>query len=142
MVFTVRPRERDAHLLLDERRLITPDVPVHTYTDSFGNTCWRLLAPLGELRLHYDAVAEHPALPDPTFPNLLGTQVQDLPDDVMIYTLSSRYCQSDLVIKEAWDLFGKTADGWPRVQAICDWTHANVEYVKGSSWSGPCPMKT
>lgn len=136
MVFTVRPRERDAHLLLEEIRIISPAVPMHAYTDRFGNACWRLVAPSGELRLHYDAVAEHPHLPDPAFPNLPGTPVQDLPDDVMMFTLASRYCQSDIVTNDAWNLFGKTPEGWARVQAICDWTHANIEYVKGSSWSG------
>jgi transglutaminase-like putative cysteine protease len=133
MVFIVRPRERDAHLLLQESRVISPETHVHAYSDRFGNTCWRLVAPAGEMRLFYDAVAEHSDAPDPVFPDMPGTPVQQLPDDVMMFTLPSRFCQSDLVLKDAWALFSQTPDGWARVQAICDWTHTNIEYVKGST---------
>jgi transglutaminase-like putative cysteine protease len=135
MVFIVRPRERDAHVLLEEVRLITPDVPVHSYTDRFGNHCWRLTALAGETRLWYVAVAEHSDQRDPVFPGLLGTPVEALPDDVMMYTLPSRYCQSDLVINDAWNLFVNVPIGWARAQAICDWIHANITYAPGSTMS-------
>jgi len=28
----------------------------------------------------------------------------------------------------AWNQFGQTTHGLPRVQAICDWVHNNIEY--------------
>lgn len=59
--------------------------------------------------------------------------VPALPDRVLIYTLPSRYCQSDILMDDAWTLFGDATPGYPRVQAICDWVHANVEYDADSA---------
>jgi transglutaminase-like putative cysteine protease len=133
MLVLVRPRERDVHRLLDEVRRVTPSVPIHDYTDSFGNHLWRLTAPAGPLRLFYDALVEVPPTPDPVRSHLPGTPVEELPDDVLIYTLPSRHCQSDLLGDEAWGLFGATPEGWGRVQAICDWVHQWIRYEKGST---------
>jgi transglutaminase-like putative cysteine protease len=133
MLFLVRPRERDAHRLLDEVRRVTPYVPIREYSDSFGNHIWRLTAPSGPLRLFYDALVEVSPAPDPARPDLPATPVEELPDDALVYTLPSRHCQSDLIGEEAWRLFGATPEGWARVQAICDWIHRSITYEKGST---------
>ena len=44
------------------------------------------------------------------------------------YTLPSRYCDSDKLLDFAWQHFGHINNGLDRVQAICDWTHHNIEY--------------
>lgn len=129
----VRPRAHDTHVLVDERLTVTPELPIASYTDTFGNTVWRWVAPPGTMQLRYDALAELPRTPDPLLENLPGTLVSALPDDVLVYTLPSRHCQSDLVIGDAWELFGGVPDGSARVQAICDWAHANIEYGYGNS---------
>lgn len=131
----VRPRDRDWHTLLDERRSFSPELPVHTYDDGFGNQVWRWTAPAGTLRVRYDAIAEVPRTPDEQYAHLPGTLVDDLPDDVLIYTLPSRHCPSDLVIGDAWQMFGAVPDGGARVQAICDWAHQNIAYGYGNSTS-------
>lgn len=113
--------------------VLTPDVPLHTYRDGFGNIVWRWTAPAGTQTLHYNAIAEVSPLPDPVLPDLPGTPVDQLPDEVLIYTLPSRYCPSDLALDDAWRHFGAVPDGWARVQAICDWAHRNIAYVPGSS---------
>jgi transglutaminase-like putative cysteine protease len=133
MLFLVRPRERDAHRLLDEVRQVTPRVPIHAYADSFGNHVWRLTAPPGPLRLFYDARVEVPSTPDPVRSDLPPTPVEELPDDVLAFTLPSRHCQSDLLLDDAWRLFSATPEGWARVQAICDWVHGSIAYEKGST---------
>ena len=46
----------------------------------------------------------------------------------MRYTLPSRYCDSDKLMNFAWNQFGQVPHGLPRVQAICDWVHRNIEY--------------
>jgi transglutaminase-like putative cysteine protease len=129
----VRPRLHDIHQLLAERSTVSPEVAIHEYVDSFENYVWRWLAPAGQMILSYDALAEVPDTPDPQFPDLPGTAVPDLPDETLMYTLPSRYCPSDLLINDAWQLFGEVPDGWARVQAICDWTHSNIEYGYGTS---------
>ena len=131
----VRPRDRDWHTLLAERRTVSPDIPVHSYVDGFGNQVWRWLAPAGVMQIRYDAIAEVPDSPDPVLADLPGTFIDAVPDDALIYTLPSRHCQSDLVIDEAWRLFSDAPDGWARVQAICDWAHQNIQYGYGNSIS-------
>jgi transglutaminase-like putative cysteine protease len=131
----IRPRHRDWHALLAEQRTVSPDIPVHSYIDGFGNQAWRWVAPQGTMQIRYDAIAEVPAAPDPVLADLPGTFVDQLPDEVLIYTLPSRHCQSDLIIDDAWRLFSAAPDGWARVQAICDWTHQNIEYGYGNSTS-------
>ena len=126
-------RQNNSQRIFDEQLSLTPQVPLHQYTDSFGNVVWRWTAPVGTFRLHYAAVAEIAPHADPVLPDLPGTLVDQLPDEVLVYTLPSRYCPSDLVLDDAWQLFGNVPDGWARVQAICDWTHANIVYGYGSS---------
>jgi transglutaminase-like putative cysteine protease len=130
----LRPRWYDGPFKrCDERYYVSPDIPLNTYQDSFGNTVWRWTTPAGSMRLRYDAIAEVEPTPDPVHLELPGTPVDQLPDDVLIYTLPSRYCPSDLVIADAWQLFGAAPDGWARVQAICDWAHSNISYGYGNS---------
>ena len=121
------------HRLCSEHWSTTPEVPLHTYVDGFGNNVWRWLAPAGAIQLRYDAIAQIAPTPDPVLMDVPGTLVDQLPDETLIYTLPSRYCPSDLVISEAWELFGDAPDGWARVQAICDWAHSNIVYSSGSS---------
>jgi transglutaminase-like putative cysteine protease len=105
-----------------------PDVPIELFTDGFGNRCGRLLAPAGKLRLRGDTLVEDSGQPDPVCPDAREHPVQELPVDVLPYLLGSRYCEVDRLGDVAWGLFGTTAPGWARVQAVCDWAHDNVHF--------------
>lgn len=130
----VRPRtESRYHKLVSEHRETEPAGALHTYTDTFGNEVWRTVVSPGSLRLFCDAVAEVPATPDPVLPDLPKTPVAELPDEVMVYTLPSRYCQLEFFIADAWEMFGHIEGGWAQVQAICNWLHANIRYQAGST---------
>ena len=133
MIFLVRPRDRYWHHLVEERRSITGGVPLTSYLDAFDNDVWRVVAPEGEFRICHDAVVDLPAAEDPFLPDLPKTPVEDLPSDVLAFLLPSRHCQSDLLIDDAWSLFGHVDGGWWQVQAVCDWIYANIEYGKGST---------
>jgi transglutaminase-like putative cysteine protease len=133
MMMIVRPQVSPALRLLEESRLIEPQVPIDEYIDGFGNCVWRLVAPAGTLHVRYDAIAEVMAAPDPLLPDLPRTPVERLPGEVLVYTLPSRHCQSDLFIGDAWRMFGDVAGGWEQVQAVCDWIHTNIAYGKGST---------
>jgi transglutaminase-like putative cysteine protease len=85
------------------------------------------------LHVRYDAVVEVPAPPDPTLPHLDITPVDELPGEIISYLWPTRYCPSDLMIVDSWNLFGHTAPGWERVQAVCDWMHQNIQYGTGST---------
>lgn len=134
MMLVVRPYQEYHHRLIEEQRTISTE-PVHEYVDSFGNQIWRLVAPVGPLEIIYDALADVPPTPDPVLLTLPKTPVEELPDEVLIYTLPSRHCPSDLFIADAWQLFGHIEDGWAQVQAVCDWLHTNIVYGKDSSTS-------
>jgi transglutaminase-like putative cysteine protease len=69
------------------------------------------------------------------FPDLPKTPVEDLPHDVIIYTLPSRLCPSDMFVNDAWQLFGHIQGGWAQVQAVCDWLHSHIQYSPGSTSS-------
>jgi transglutaminase-like putative cysteine protease len=58
--------------------------------------------------------------------------VEELPPELLRYTLPSRYCDSDKLFDFAWEHFGHVPHGMLRVQAICDWVHGNIEYRFGS----------
>ena len=133
MMLIVRPKDWHRHRLLDEVREVEPDIPIEEYIDSFGNHVWRLVAPPGTLHLRYDARVEVPSTPDPVLPGLPKTAIEELPGEVLVYTLPSRHCQSDLFITEAWNMFGHIPGGWEQVQAVCDWIHTNIAYAKGST---------
>jgi transglutaminase-like putative cysteine protease len=66
-------------------------------------------------------------------PDLPLRPVQDLPDETLVYTLPTRFVESDLLMDAAWQLFGATPPTWARVQAICDWVHQNLTFQMGTS---------
>jgi transglutaminase-like putative cysteine protease len=133
MLMLVRAHPDDEHQTLYESRWTDPSVGVREYVDGFLNRCWRLTAPPGLLRIRYDALVEISGEPDPVVPDAHLVPIQDVPDDALVFTLGSRYVQSDLLGDVAWELFGNTPPTWARVQAICDWVHNNVRYQIGSS---------
>ncbi len=131
---TVQPRDKSRyHELVSSQYRIEPQDITRNYTDGFGNEVWRVDAPGGKLTLYQDAVAEVPPTPDPVLPDLPKVPVTELPDEVMVYTLPSRYCQIEHFIGDAWDMFGHVQGGWAQVQAVCDWLHENVTYTAGST---------
>lgn len=102
---------------------------VREYRDMYGNRCGRLFANSGTLKISSNATVEDDGLPDHHDPFAVQHPVQDLPDEVLVYLLSSRYCEVDSELKDiAWSLFGSTIPGWQRVQAICDYVHQAIRF--------------
>jgi transglutaminase-like putative cysteine protease len=135
MLMLVRARPDAEHQTVYESKWTEPRLDLHEYADAFGNPCWRMVLPTGESVVRYDALVEVSGEPDLVVPGALLTPVEDLPDDTLVFTLPSRYIESDLLLDDTWQLFGNTPQTWERVQAVCDWVHANVEY--GYGLSGP-----
>jgi transglutaminase-like putative cysteine protease len=103
-------------------------IATHEYSDSYGNICTRFQAPAGHLRLWNSTLIEDSGLPDPVACDAKEIPPQELPDDVLVHLLNSRYCEVDLLSAIAGELFGNIAPGWNRVQAICDWVHSKVTF--------------
>jgi transglutaminase-like putative cysteine protease len=111
-----------------EKLRVEPFVPMRTYTDSFGNTCARIVAQAGQVRFHNDAIVYDDGQPDAYDPTARQHPVEDLPDDALQFLLSSRYCEVDMLKDIAWSLFSGAGDGTARVNAICEWVHTNVTF--------------
>jgi transglutaminase-like putative cysteine protease len=75
-----------------------------------------------------DGVIEDDGKPDATLADTPETPVAELPDEVLVYLLGSRYCETDRLSQIAWNLFGTTKPGWSRVQAICDFVHQRIAF--------------
>lgn len=119
---------RAGDLLEPDRLRIEPDVKQEQYADSFGNLCCRFIAPAGWIRLWNSTLIEDSGNVDPQDLAAREIPVADLPPETLQFLLSSRYCEVDLLSNTAAQLFGGLAPGWQRVQAICDWVHANVTF--------------
>jgi len=119
---------RAADIIVRDDPIVEPRTPIAAYHDLFGNRCHRILAPAGRLRVTTDAVLEDTGQPDEVAWAAAQDTVQDLPQETLLYLLGSRYCETDLLLESAWQLFGTTLPGYARVQAICDFTHRHITY--------------
>jgi len=130
MIFTLncQPQGNQQQLVRADLMQTDPGVPLFFYTDPFGNTCTRLEAPAGVMRVTADAIMEDSGAPEPAQWAATEYAVCDLPADTLQYLLASRYCETDLLSNDAWHLFGHLAPGWSRVQAICDYVNRNVTF--------------
>jgi len=115
-------------LLEPDKVQILPEVQVEGFTDLFGNRCIRFLAPQGTIRLSNSTLIEDSGDPDPIPVDARQIPIERLPADVVQFLLASRYCEVDQLSGLAWQLFGNTPEGWPRVQAILDWVHSQVTF--------------
>jgi transglutaminase-like putative cysteine protease len=121
------PREARRRLG-DDRIQSDPVTEIQPYIDDFGNRKARLVAPPGPIRLQSNCTVEDDGRPDIVDPTACQHAVEDLPEDCLPYLVPSRYCESDLLMQDAWNRFGQTPEGWHRVQAICDFVHGHVKF--------------
>lgn len=114
--------------LVPDRMISDPPVAMTTYHDIYGNHCHRIVAPQGLLKLSTDALINDSGMPDLVGLQARQTPVEQLPNDTLIFLLGSRYCETDPLFNIAWQLFGKHAPGWARVEAICDYVHHHITF--------------
>ena len=115
-------------LVRPDRMVTEPEVPLDMYVDGLGNTCTRIVAPAGGIRLTADGLIEDSGRPDPIFPNAQEHPIETLPQETLVYLLGSRYCETERLMSDAWRLFGHLAPGWSRVQAVCDFAHQHIAF--------------
>ncbi|MGO9973609.1 MAG: hypothetical protein ACLP01_12560 [Solirubrobacteraceae bacterium] len=105
-----------------------PSASFSDLIDMYGNYARRVVIGAGAASVRYDAEVTTSAAVDEFSPAAVQHRVEDLPGEILSYTLASRYCLSDMLSDQAVSLFGKTPLGWERVQAVCDWVHNNVRF--------------
>jgi transglutaminase-like putative cysteine protease len=117
---------RVGDLLSEHSIQFSPNIPSRDYVDMFGNTCTRIVAPAGLIEMRNDFLIADRGLPDEVALEARQLEVGDLPDDMLVYLLGSRYCDTQKLSALAWSLFGGVTPGWQRVQAICDYAHDRI----------------
>ena len=132
MVFMLRPRSSPGQWVASEEYRLAPSVQVVEFTDSFGNLCQRLVAPIGDFRINTSAdvmVKKQP--PPPAVAPFI--EVPRLPDQVLGYLLPSRYCESDRFGQMATEIVAGCLPGSAQVIAIMQWVRKTISYTPGSS---------
>ena len=132
-VFQVEPSGAEPAMVIRQGWETRPAAHRHGYMDVYGNDCQRLNLPVGDTTLRFDAVVAVPDATEDVDLDAAEIPAAHLPDDVLVYTLPSRYCLPDVLGDEAWRLFGAEKPGYGRVRAICDHVHDHLSFSYGSS---------
>jgi len=127
-LFVLRPRLEGKVLVMQEKLSFGIGQPSYEFQDSHGNITYRCMLMPGRNEIHHDALVAVSSLADSRVISGQILPVGQLPFESLRYTLPSRYCDSDKLMNFAWNQFGNITHGLPRVQAICDWVHNNIEY--------------
>lgn len=141
-VFNIHAAQTSHQTVESERLVVNQAVTPEVATDpTTASRFMRLHAAPGPLRLTYAAtvsIAHHRAEPD----TLTEVPVRCLPLDVMPYIYPSRYCQSDRLLKLAFNEFGALWQGYSRVLAIQHWVQQHVAFVSNTSDSSTSAVDT
>ena len=129
LLLNVRPRPDRRHAVVFQALTLGNNLAADEFTDSHGNAVWRVTLAPGQNYFRHDAIVGVSSQPDNhDLPWAGPLAVRDLPPDLLRYTLPSRYCDSDKLSNFAWQKFGHVENGRPRVEAISQWLHDNIEY--------------
>ena len=129
---------RDADLLTPDRIASDPPLPMRSYLDLFGNRVTRVEVPAGRVTFSDRSVIQDSGELDEAPPDVRTTPIAELPDDALLFLVSSRYCDSDKLADFAWSQFGKLSGGARCVQAICDFVHAKIRFSYADARSTRC----
>ena len=129
-ILMLRPRSGEQQWISREDYVLSPSVPAVEFTDSFGNLCQRLVAPIGDFSLRtlvYVETADYSDI-DPGAPFI---EVPQLPGETLPFLLPSRYCDSDRFTDMAAMIAKGYAPGYDQCAAIVDYIRRTIEYTPG-----------
>jgi len=131
-ILIIQPRLAPWQRKVKEQMTISTSMAVQTYEDWHGNIVQRFSLPPGSTTIRHDIFIGVPVTTDDHWLIDQPVPVAEVPPQYLRYTLPSRYCDSDRLMTFAAQQFGGFPEGLPRVQAICDWVHRNIQYRWGS----------
>jgi transglutaminase-like putative cysteine protease len=140
-VLMLRPRSGQAQWLASESYLFEPWAKTTEFIDGYGNLCQRMTIPQGRMHLRVEALVETEQY-IATEPEAGFTSPEDLPDDVLLFLLPSRYCPADKLEQRALELVAGRMPGYAQVEAIRAWIHDNFAYQYGVSTSSTDAIDT
>ena len=127
LVLNIHPSRR-VDLLTDQVLTFDRAIDAWGYTDVFGNACTRIVAPAGLTTISTTFDVYDSGQPDIVPQEAFQHPINDLPDEVLVFLLGSRYFDTDRLADFAWAEFSKVPLGWPKVQAICDFVHNHITF--------------
>jgi transglutaminase-like putative cysteine protease len=142
IIFNIHAAQTPCQILEQERLEMNQPLTPELSTDLATATRFmRVHAERGPLKVGYEAVVRiehHRAEPD----TLAEVPVRHLPLEVMPYVYPSRYCQSDRLLKLAFNEFGGLWQGYSRVLAIQHWVQQHVTFTSNVSDSTTSAVDT
>ncbi len=119
--------------IVSEQLTFSPSLNVEAFVAGMeGNRLHRVVVEPCELHIAYRASMD--MTPDVEMPDEISeTMTAQMPPDVLTYLNPSRYCESDLLARFAFEEFGHLFRGHSRVQAICNWVYEQLDYTPGST---------
>ena len=103
-----------------------PPVPHRDPVDGFGHVRTRIVAPAGLLTIATRLLVSDPGTVETMAQDATRLPVEELPDDMLVYLLGSRYRDTDRLADAAWPMFGQGPTGLARVQANRDFVHGHI----------------
>jgi transglutaminase-like putative cysteine protease len=134
LILMLRPQNGSKQKLIEENYLLTPNISIVEYQDVYGNLCQRMIAPFGKLSIKTSSIFEVKEELETNF-EAAFVPVEKLPNEVIIYTLPSRYCESDKLSNLAFEIVENLPLGYAQVEAIRLWVKNNLTYEYGRSSS-------
>lgn len=132
LLLNIEAARAGAQAVIRETLTIEPAAEVQVFCDeASGNRFLRFDAAPGPLKIAYTATVQRTQVDVPH--DLPEVPVNEVPDEVLHYMMPTRYCESDLMARCAFQLFGDLPPGIGRVQAIVDWIHDSITYESGST---------
>lgn len=127
LMLNIHP-SREPDLLTEHKIVFDPPVPASDYNDGFGNRCTRIVAQPGRLSMRAEFLVRDYGDPDPIPHGAPQVAVENLPSDILVFLLGSRYCETDRLSDTAISLFGHIEPGWARVAAICAYVNNRITF--------------
>ncbi len=132
-LFQITSATTEHQRVVSQELNISPYLEVQSFqSGTEGNCLHRVIVDPCEMRINYRARMEMA----PTVVSTIEvgeTPMAEMPPEVLTYLNPSRYCESDLLARFAYEEFGHLYRGYSRVQAICNWVFEQLDYTPGST---------
>lgn len=132
-LFQIVPATTDHQNIVSEQMSLNPQLDVERcYIGTDGNQLQRVVVEPCNLQISYSATVQ--LTPETFNSDGIGESlISQTPPEVLTYLNPSRYCESDLLSRFAFEEFGQLYPGYSRVQAICNWVFQHLDYTPGST---------
>ena len=126
-IFMLRPRSGSQQWVASEEYRHSPYANINEFTDTYGNLCQRLTAPVGIFSIY----TQSDIMVSDTSDRVIGApfiDIAQLPDPILNYLLPSRFCESDRLSDLANQITQGYLPGSNQVLAIEEWIRTNIRY--------------